>query len=137
MNPQKIILDIAPVLNAEIGSSQSLTIRCRIKDIDSNISLSDDITGNVTVEHIGINRLLLIFNLKTVLEMTCARCLNKFKTPLSLNYEQEYSQKDNDFTILNNKTIDILPSIRQEILLSVPIKPICSASCKGIVVKQK
>jgi len=138
MSDQSFILDISSVLNSEIGGSQSFSVKYKIRDEIDEIQFADDIIGKITIEHIGKNRILAFFNLKTVLKMCCARCLKKFETPIYLNYEQEYGPKNsevnsNDFFIMPNKTINIFPSIRQELILSVPIKPICSANCKGLV----
>jgi uncharacterized protein len=131
---QKIILDVSSILNSEIGSSQSYPIKEKIKDFDKDIKVVNEVVGKVTLNHLEENSLSGFFNLETALVLICTRCLKKFKKPISLNYEQTFTTKkeEDTFPILGNKTIDIFPSIRQEILLSVPIKPLCSDKCKGI-----
>lgn len=131
---QKIILDVSSILSSEIGTSQVFSIKEKIKDFDKEVKIVDDLVGKVTINHLQEQQLLSFFDLKTTLEVICARCLKKFKMPLSLEYEQEFSSrlKDDIFPIFGDKTIDIFPSIKQEIFLRIPIKPLCKENCKGM-----
>lgn len=134
MSEQKIFLDVSSILNSEIGSSQTYSVKEKIKDFDQDIKMVDEITGKVTLNHFEENSLSGFFNLKTTLGLICTRCLKKFKKPISLNYEQIFTTKkpeEDTFPILGNKTIDIFPSIRQEVLLSMPISSLCNKNCKG------
>lgn len=137
MSEQKIILDVSSILTSEIGTSQSFPIREKLKDFDKEVKIINDLIGRVTINRFEEDNLLVFFNLKTSAEISCARCLQKFTTPLRLNYEQSFSVNGNEdaFPIMQNRTIDIFPSIRQEILLSIPIKPVCDVKCKGIINK--
>jgi len=137
MNNQKIIIKVDKILNAIPGTNITLPINLSYKNVFDEFKLSEKITGNITIENVSYSQLVAFFNLKTAVELTCARCLKKFKMPLSLSYQQDYDQKEKEdsFIISKNKTIDIYPSIRQEILLSIPIMPLCSKNCKGIKTK--
>ncbi|MFA5033695.1 MAG: DUF177 domain-containing protein [bacterium] len=82
----------------------------------------------------------IIFNL----ELECARCLEKYvlnfaesinsvflpNNPSGLKTEEE--TEDPDVNFYTGKTINIVQLIRDIILLAIPIKPLCGASCKGI-----
>jgi len=87
---------------------------------------------------------------ETEVELTCSRCLKTFKLPLSVKIEEEFSRhiperkggkeielKEKDFVypIEKDNTIDLTEVIRQDLLLAIPIKTLCSPDCKGIETK--
>lgn len=136
MYRQTYILDVAKIINAEIGSSLKYRINKQIKNIDE-IKIKNNISGEVIFNRVKTDKLLGLFQINTILELTCVRCLKKFKKPVNLFYEQEFSMhpQEDEFPILPNKTVDIFDSIRQELILSIPTKPLCRINCKGIIRK--
>ena len=79
------------------------------------------------------------------LRLTCARCLEEFdkdmdeKVHLLLRKgkerilrEKELTDEDIDTVYITTDVFDIAPEIRDIILLSVPIKPLCKEDCKGL-----
>lgn len=90
---------------------------------------------------------------KAVVNFTCSRCLNEFPMEVKADIEEQYSKKlpeapagkkelelsDEDmvFPIDHDNTIDLTEALRQNLLMSIPIKTVCSQSCKGIVEKKK
>lgn len=131
---RKIILDVSSLLSSEIGTTEKIEIKENLKEVDEEVKVKKPISGTLILSHLDDNSLSGLFNLKTEVELSCIRCLKKFNLPLILNYEQAFSlQKQDDvFPIFSNRTIDLYPSIRQEILLSIPIMPICNKRCKGV-----
>ena len=79
--------------------------------------------------------------------LECSRCLKKFNSRLAATIDEEYSKsmppdpkigkvielKEEDFVypIEKDNTLDLDEMIRQNLLLSVPIKVLCSENCKG------
>ena len=134
MTEPKIILDVASILDSSVGSSQSFSVGNKLRNFIPDVRFASSIVGTAVLTLTEENYLAAVFNCRIIIEISCARCLKKFEMPLMLNYEQDYTAKrqDDSFPILVNKTIDIYPSIRQEILLSLPIKPLCNKKCEGI-----
>lgn len=81
------------------------------------------------------------------LVMICARCLGDFKSPLNLNlkytllplrekegYAEEVAltREDLEFVFYKGEEIDLLEIILEEIILSIPNKPICQEGCRGL-----
>jgi uncharacterized protein len=80
---------------------------------------------------------------------TCSRCLKQFYLPLSADFEEEYlpasevsgaveqeltaEELDSDF--YRDNEINIEELIREQMLLSVPMKPLCKPGCRGICPK--
>jgi uncharacterized protein len=83
------------------------------------------------------------------LEMTCSRCLESFAFPidqeLDLFYlphaadtaseeeEEEVELKDRDMVVCYYKgeRLDLGDTIREQLFLAAPVKPLCRAECQG------
>jgi|YelNatPaOPRAMG01_1025707.scaffolds.fasta_scaffold01011_15 uncharacterized protein len=87
-------------------------------------------------------KILLSCNVKTVVLLECSRCLQLYPQPLEFSYKEFYSEEpfrivgelteeDFKFTIENN-TIDVSSSVRENIIINLPIKPLCKPDCKGL-----
>lgn len=77
------------------------------------------------------------------LKLICSRCLSEFiKQFTETNYfylkegnensEKEHTFSDEDaYTMFfSEETIDIAPIIREQVVLSIPLKPLCSENCQ-------
>ncbi|MBI3616200.1 MAG: DUF177 domain-containing protein [Candidatus Omnitrophica bacterium] len=58
-------------------------------------------------------------------EMVCDRCLETFVQPYGRQFDFGYSVKD-------ELVLDITDDVRQEILLSYPVKFLCREGCEGL-----
>lgn len=83
-------------------------------------------------------------------ELSCSRCLSSYVQPIAgafrLTIKEDASKfgaskEDNlvDYYFNSrNSLVDITPSLYDEIVLELPLKPLCTESCKGIdILKQK
>jgi len=86
----------------------------------------------------------------SVVTMQCARCLNSFKRDVAGNFSlvahrlkqgesipENASEENEDEDLLiivdqNSNSIDITNYVRDAIILSNPLKPLCMESCKGL-----
>ncbi len=90
---------------------------------------------------------VLFLHVKGQGELTCARCLEKFKykfedeftyniflgkDPALSRKEYNFSEQDAASLYIENYELDILPLIKEIVLLSLPMKPLCKEDCKGI-----
>jgi len=78
------------------------------------------------------------------LSLTCSRCLETFEVHKRerirhfflrkerLPKEKELSSEDAETTYYEEEVIDMLPVLRDTILLSIPLKPLCREECKGL-----
>lgn len=97
------------------------------------ISINAPIKVDATVENTGKN-LLLTGIVKTELILKCSRCLEDFKYDLEAEFEEELSNKDNEDGSIKfeGDTIDLTDIVINNILLSLPMKAVCSENCKGL-----
>jgi len=67
-------------------------------------------------------------NLKGELILECSRCLEKYNSELNLKIEEEVLKEEME----DADELHLADIIRDNILLSLPIKTLCFADCKGI-----
>ncbi len=75
--------------------------------------------------NLAAKELIAKSNIKYTLKLLCSRCLDEFKLPFDKNCILNYN-------IQNSDSIDLSDSIREEIILSYPQKPLCKEGCAGI-----
>lgn len=83
-------------------------------------------------------------NVKGRVKLVCSRCLNPFRKPFDLNCEARFveegfsvprDQEDEDdietFT-LEGSSCNLDDMIKHEIILNLPMKPLCRPDCRGL-----
>ena len=85
------------------------------------------------------NIISLSCTLKADLELTCSRCLDKFKYPLELKIEEKFTNNpdnvDEEIFFIEGESIELTPIIQNNIMLALPIKRLCKHNCKGLCPK--
>jgi len=137
MKELQILIDIRKLVNSETGSSKSenLTISS-LRNDEINFSSPIRIIAKLT----NINSdIYADIGLKTTITTECSKCLKTINTKIDLNYQDEFKIKPNndELKIKSDYTIDLWPSIRQEIILNNPMNVLCKIDCKGIKVIQE
>ncbi|MCD4812625.1 YceD family protein [bacterium] len=84
------------------------------------------------------------------LQLVCARCLEAFERPVDTNefflmavpffLKQQRRQSENEQLLEDDPAtivyeadqLDLLPEIRNFLILNIPMKPLCSLDCQGI-----
>ena len=82
----------------------------------------------------------------TTLELPCSRCLDPFTAPVDQEFDLRYSPhtansgegereiEEDDLTtaFYENDQIDLGHMMHEQFVLSLPMKPLCGDSCKGL-----
>lgn len=85
-------------------------------------------------------------SLQTLLEMPCGRCLESFRWPVDARFELRYQpmsqmaadverevhEEDFSAAFYQNDQIDLEQLMREQVELSLPMKPLCTAECLGL-----
>jgi uncharacterized protein len=110
-----------PELDAH-PSPTGLGFRGRISTSGTDYLLRGDLTGG--------------------LEMPCARCLEParvpIETPVLVTFvsndanDADLDDDDPDVVVFAGAEIDVGEEIRDELLLSIPVSPLCSPTCRGL-----
>ncbi|MEN3045657.1 MAG: DUF177 domain-containing protein [Candidatus Hydrothermales bacterium] len=79
--------------------------------------------------------------------LACSRCLSEFKFPIKENFtyniligkdpsllKRDYNFTDQDVSTIyvEDYELDTMPLLKEMVLLSLPLKPLCSEDCKGL-----
>jgi uncharacterized protein len=86
-------------------------------------------------------------NFKVQGKVPCARCLESFEIELSPEFELYYQQhdarhpitgeielgeKDTEISFFSGEALEMRDIVREQILLSLPMKPVCREECRGL-----
>lgn len=73
------------------------------------------------------------------LKLNCDRCLESFdyffKAPVKESYAHTPNDSGAEFVLYSGDVIDITPEVINDIILSLPMKSICSEDCQGLCTK--
>jgi uncharacterized protein len=102
------------------------------------------ITGSVNLSKHG-HDILVRGNLSGQLELACSRCLEPFTPPVAIEFDlllvpgppaatakEELSPDDLDLDYYTGEIVDLESILREQIILMLPLKPLCEESCKGL-----
>jgi uncharacterized protein len=114
------------------------------------ISLNDsmptqDAEVSVKAKKFG-ERVLIEGRAKTTATLGCSRCLKHFSSPVDITFNTEYiplretgeevehelTAEELDVSTYGNDQIDLTETVRDHILLFLPMKPLCNIQCKGM-----
>lgn len=93
--------------------------------------------------------ILVKCSLDTEVGLSCGRCLNRFRYPLKISFEEEFlptidvtsgmplpqGEETGAFMIDEHHILDLTEPARQYALMTVPMKPLCRADCAGLCQK--
>ncbi|WP_170291053.1 YceD family protein [Neomoorella glycerini] len=99
------------------------------------------VCGNVT----NTGRILLVKGqVATTLELTCDRCLEKFRYSVVASLEEEYAgasagqaaagenEEPGEVRPLEGDFINLKPAVEEALILALPMKWLCRESCRGL-----
>ena len=134
-------INVAHLLKSPSGSSTSYLI-------DEHIGKDeiDNVSGNLHLTR-SSHGILVKGTITASTTVTCSRCLKTSNYTTIFDVEDEFlpevnmlkrNTKVGDFetcTIINSDNIlDLSEIIRQSVLLSIPIKPLCNPNCNGLCI---
>jgi len=134
-------LDVSELLKRETAVKE-LHIQVsedHIYDGNETVKLVEPINLDGNLDKVG-DILTLNSNIKTVLELTCSRCIEKFNYSVDMTVEEKFTNndkanKDDDVIFIDSDTIDITQIIENNIIVTLPIKRLCKEDCKGLCQK--
>ena len=136
-------MNVSQLLRDPIGSTRDFKI-------DEEINVTGDgknhkIKGSCSM--LRTQRSILVkCSLNTEVELTCNRCLGKFRQPLKIRFEEEFfptldiqsdaplpqPEEASAFTIDEQHILDLTEPIRQYSVLAIPMKVLCKKDCSGL-----
>jgi uncharacterized protein len=118
----------------------------RWREEDSGLEFSQAaMRGTVSLAKHG-HDILVRGHLEGELGLACGRCLEPFAAPVETDFdlllapapqgegsaEEELSAEELDLDFYSGDTMDLEAIIREQIILMVPLKPLCQEDCQGL-----
>lgn len=128
-------LNVGFIIHQTVGYSREFPF-----DVPSIRLLPDldllDFSGQVRVSRTA-QGLLVQTAMHAAKTAECVRCLDEFIQPLQIDFTELYafsasSVTDSGLLVPENGKLDLAPLVREEMLLAVPINPLCRPDCKGL-----
>ena len=132
---------------SEIKRSHGLSQRLRLEDWGSvaEMELAAPLVVDLKLSNVG-SRILVEGNLQTRVRATCSRCAVDYDEWLDVRVDEQFLPHDSpelpqgedlDFEQLSlftyeNDVIEIDEVIRQNLVASLPCRPLCAEACKGL-----
>ncbi len=110
-----------------------------------DFSLATPITGTIHLERHD-DHILVRGQLRGELNFTCSRCLDAFAAPLAADFdlllkigrppvpsqEVELDSEELDEDFFQGDELDLNALVREQVLLTLPLKPLCREECRGL-----
>ena len=88
-------------------------------------------------------------SLEGVIDLSCSRCLDHYQMPFSSRFSMAFTRHlpevggdeedgveltadEMGLTLVEDDTIALLEPLQEQILMALPIQPLCMSSCKGL-----
>lgn len=92
---------------------------------DARVKFNENIHVKVRVYKVSGN-LIVVGTLSTRVSYTCSCCLEVFNFPV------ESKKFSYDCEIASQDIIDLTDPIREDIIIGLPLRPLCREDCKGL-----
>jgi uncharacterized protein len=113
---------------------------------DSDYRVAAPVELAMDVQKLGDDAFAVSGTVKTTLEVECSRCVDPLEVPIDaafdLRYmpqaantgegEQEVGEDDLATAYYREGMLDILDLLREQFVLALPMKPLCTEDCRGL-----
>ncbi|EKD56656.1 MAG: hypothetical protein ACD_58C00123G0002 [uncultured bacterium] len=136
MKKNTFIINVRDLFVKDTGVIDTYKVLDSILESDIDDFSKSVINGKVDVVKINNYDVLVEFDLNCKVRINCVRCLKKYPLSIRIKFNQTYSINpvigEQEY-VIKNYQIDISNVIVEEIITHLPIKPLCSQNCSGII----
>jgi len=143
MKGSGMIIDLTDLLRV-VGNEADIEQAEEIGLAEDGLVLASPVKVDLHLVNTGYS-VLLKGTFEAVVELDCSRCLKKMRQELRVPVSEEYGRpspmpkakitelKEEDFVypLGEDNLLDLTELIRENLLLALPIKPLCQEACKG------
>jgi uncharacterized protein len=128
-------INVGFLINAPISTSREITFDLPAMSLGSDLNLHK-MTGKVELTRTP-KGILVQASFSTSITAECVRCLDEYDQGLRTDFTELYAFHTNSVTdsgliVPDDGNIDLLPLLREYLLIEVPIKTVCREDCKGL-----
>lgn len=134
-HPSRLRFNFGFLLEATLGTSRQIELGY------PSIRISDDVTLSPLEGTFSATRtsegIYLSGRLTSNIPIECVRCLEEMNLPAQLKiddlfYYPPHTAPAGEYTVGEDRFLDLAPLVRELSLLEVPMQPICKADCQGL-----
>jgi DUF177 domain-containing protein len=138
--------NVSQLLKSSTGSIREHKVHEDIADLDPAIAPLSSLDGELTMIR-TVDGILVRGDLHTSVELSCSRCLDLFAMPVRFGIEEEFrpsidvvtgakipltEEDEAETRIDTHHILDLSEVVRQNMLVGLPMYPICRSKCKGL-----
>ena len=136
-------VNVVVLLKDQVGAFRNYRLWLDAFSLDADL-VARDVEGRFRLIRLS-DEIIAKIQARGVVELECQRCLSKYDQPFAVTFDEEFRisidlatgvdvEPDEDeerFSINDNHELDIAEPLRQEILVSLPMRPVCGDDCPG------
>ena len=138
--------NVAQLLKSAAGASREYDLNEDITDIDRDLDVIKPLTGKIRFLRTD-KGILVTGHLQAEVHVPCRRCLAPVTAPVEFDLEEQFRPSVDIFTGAaipvedgedevtrtdEHHILDLAEVIRQNLLLAIPISPLCNLHCRGL-----
>jgi uncharacterized protein len=150
---QNLIFNVAQLLKESVGATRSATVVADVSRLVPELAEAvvpesveqPELRGRVRLMRTG-DGILVQGDLSVELTLPCSRCLEPVVVPIDLELEEVFTptidiitgqamepeEDDRALWIDEHHILDLSEVLRQDVLVAVPMHPICREDCAGL-----
>jgi uncharacterized protein len=128
-------LNIGFIIHETVGYSREFPINIDLIELQPDLVLTD-MDGIIKITRTA-EGLLVQVSMTAKAGFECVRCLDDFAQILSIDFADLYNfphhvSDESDLIVPEDGILDMTTSIREEMMVAYPIKPVCRPDCLGL-----
>lgn len=138
--------NVAQLLKSAVGTSRQHDLDEDITGIDPDLEVTEPLTGKVRFLRTS-DGVLVTGRLHTAVCIACRRCVQAFGLPVDIDLEEHFHPSvsvdtgaavpaaDDEDAVTRmdcQHMLDLTEVVRQNLLLALPMYPLCSSQCRGL-----
>ena len=136
-----MILDMMPILSGAVDKLDfDFTYQIAADSIVASVFADVDFEKPMRVQGYVKNMagyMVLYADVKLPYATACARCAEPVYSELEISFEKDIatgdvSRDNDDYIFIEDKKLDLVSPVEEEIMLEMPSKTLCREDCKGL-----
>lgn len=139
------VINVSGLLKGQVGDTRDFALHLETLVADGEI-VARNVNGTVLLTRLR-DGVMVTVAAAGVAPLVCVGCLREYDQPFDVSFDEEFHQtvdvrtglglgveideEGDQFFIDENHELDVAEPLRQEILVSLPMRPTCGPDCPG------
>jgi uncharacterized protein len=133
--PGPLVIGVAELLR-RLGTRREVTLSAVLDDLEiSSAAVTDGgvVEGRFVLEAMSDHAITVKGTISAPWTGECRRCLRTIEGTMSVDVEEVFDTRpvEGEMYALGGDRLDVEPLIRDAVLLSLPLAPLCEDACRG------